>query len=414
MGECKHEFRDGVDTIESSRYNPLTTLSVAPTGRRTAGTAEEAIDVNQSTLGSWLRRATAVAGAAVLVAACSSPGGSAGAPAGSTGAGSAPAAGAIGVTLITKTSTNPFFVAMAKGAKESADKLGITLTSAAGKEDGDTASQITAIENAISKGDKGILITPSGPDVNPAIKKARDAGLFVIALDTPPDPADTVDITFATDNFEAGKLIGQWTAAQLAGKPATIALLDLFSDKIVSVDYNRDQGFLTGMGIDTKDVKKNGDEAKTGSYSGGTYEIACNLPTQGAEDGGQTAMENCLSKNPSINVVYTINEPAANGANKALTAAGKTSGILIVSVDGGCAGVGLVKSGVIGATSQQYPLKMASLGVQAIYDLATTGKKPAVSEGLDFYNTGVALVTDKAATGVTSISSDDATKICWG
>jgi fructose transport system substrate-binding protein len=352
-----------------------------------------------------------VAVAAILLAACSGSG----APSGSAAAGSAPAGsgGSIGVTLITKTSTNPFFVAMAKGAKESADKLGITLTSAAGKEDGDTASQITAIENAISKGDKGILITPSGPDVNPAIKKARDAGLFVIALDTPPDPADTVDITFATDNFDAGKLIGQWAAAQLAGKPATIALLDLFSDKIVSVDYNRDQGFLTGMGIDTKDVKKNGDEAKTGSYTGGTYEIACNLPTQGAEDGGQTAMENCLSKNPNVNVVYTINEPAANGANKALTAAGKT-GVLIVSVDGGCAGVGLVKSGVIGATSQQYPLKMASLGVQAIYDLATTGKKPAVTTGLDFYNTGVALVTDKAVPGVTSISSDEAAKICWG
>ena len=97
--------------------------------------------------------------------------------------------------------------------------------------------------------------------------------------------------------------------------------------------------------------------------------------------------------------MYTINEPAANGANTALEAAGKT-GVLIVSVDGGCAGVDLVKSGVIGATSQQYPLKMAELGVQAIYDLATTGAKPAVTEGLDFYNTGVALVTDKAATGV--------------
>jgi fructose transport system substrate-binding protein len=377
--------------------------------------------VNQSILDKRIKGAAAVVVAAVLFAACSSTGSGGSAPAGSSAGGSAPAGsaasgaiGAIGVTLITKTSTNPFFVAMAKGAKESADKLGMTLTSAAGKEDGDTATQITAIENAISKGDKGILITPSGPDVNPAIKKARDAGLFVIALDTPPDPADTVDITFATDNFEAGKLIGQWTAAQLAGKAATIALLDLFSDKIVSVDYNRDQGFLTGMGIDTKDPKKNGDEAKTGNYSGGTYEIACNLATQGAEDGGQTAMENCLSKNPNINVVYTINEPAANGANKALTAAGKTSGILIVSVDGGCAGVKLVKDGVIGATSQQYPLKMASLGVQAIYDLATSGKKPAVSSGLDFYNTGVALVTDKAATGVTSISSDDAAKICWG
>jgi fructose transport system substrate-binding protein len=377
--------------------------------------------VTQLTIGKRLGGLSALATAAILFVACSS--GSTPTPAASTGGGASATAassggaastGPIGVTLITKTSTNPFFVAMAKGAKDAADKLGITLTTAAGSADGDTATQITAIENAVSKGDKGILITPSGPDVNPAIKKARDAGLFVIALDTPPDPPDTVDITFATDNLLAGQLIGKWTAAQLAGKPATIALLDLFSDKIVSVDYNRDQGFLGGMGIDLKDPKKNGDEAPTGNYSGGTYTIVCNLPTNGAEDGGQTAMENCLSKNPSINVVYTINEPAANGAFKALTAAGKATGVLIVSVDGGCNGVNLVKTGVIGATSQQYPLKMASLGVQAIYDLATKGTKPAVTQGLDFFNTGVALVTDKAATGVDSISSDDAAKICWG
>ena len=236
----------------------------------------------------------------------------------------------------------------------------------------------------------------------------------MIALDTPPDPANTVDITFATDNFAAGKLIGQWTKTQLAGKPATIALLDLFNDKVVSVDYNRDQGFLTGMGIDTKDPKKNGDEAKTGSYSGGTYTIVCNEPTQGAEDGGRTAMENCLSKNPNINVVYTINEPAANGAYKALQAAGKEKGALIVSVDGGCAGVASVKSGIIGATSQQYPLKMASLGVDAIAQIAKGGAKPSTSPGLDFFNTGVNLVTDKPATGVPSIDSTKGAAICWG
>jgi fructose transport system substrate-binding protein len=346
----------------------------------------------------------------IAVAACSSGSSASKAPSAAASA----AAGSIGVTLITKTATNPFFIAMAAGAKEAAEKLGMTLTVAAGTEDGDTATQITAIENAISKGDKGILITPGGPDVNPAIKKARDAGLTVIALDTPPDPADTVDITFATDNFEAGKLIGEWTAVSLDGKPAVIALLDLFNDKVVSVDYNRDQGFLTGMGIDVKDAKKNGDEAATGNYTGGkggTYTIACNQATKGAEAGGQTAMETCLSANPNINVVYTINEPAASGAYKAL-GAGKT-GVLITSVDGGCAGVESVKTGVIGATSQQYPLKMASLGVQAIYDLVTSGKKPAVSDGLDFFNTGVAL-TDKPATGVESITSDAASKICWG
>jgi fructose transport system substrate-binding protein len=375
------------------------------------------IDKRNGPLGG--RRLIALAAiAAIAVAACSSGSSSSTAPsaarsAAASAAGSS-AAGA-GVTLITKTATNPFFVAMAAGAKEGTDKLGMKLTVAAGTEDGDTATQITAIENAISRGDKGILITPGGPDVNPAIKKAREAGLFVIALDTPPDPADTVDITFATDNFEAGKLIGQWTAVTLDGKAATIAMLDLFNDKIVSVDYARDQGFLTGMGIDVKDAKKNGDEDPTGSYTGGkggTYTIVCNLPTQGAETGGQTAMENCLSKNPDVNVVYTINEPAANGANKALQSAGKTA--LIVSVDGGCAGVKLVKDGVIGATSQQYPLKMASLGVQAIYDLVTTGARPSVSSGLDFFNTGVALVTDKPAAGVDSIDTTAATAICWG
>ncbi|MDQ2757199.1 MAG: substrate-binding domain-containing protein [Actinomycetota bacterium] len=346
-----------------------------------------------------------VAGLALGLAACSSST-SGGSSTGSSG-------DKIGVSLITKDSSNPFFVAMQKGAKELAAKEGnIDLTIASGKEEGDDQGQITAIENSIAKGDKGILITPMSTGVNSAIKKARDAGLFVIALDTPPDPADTVDITFATDNFKAGTLIGQWAAKQMAGKPVTIALLDLFSDKVVSVDYNRDQGFLTGMGIDTKDKKKNGDEDKTGSYSGGSYTIVCNEASNGAQDGGRSAMERCLTKNPNINLVYTINEPAAVGASAALQAAGKKA--TIVSIDGGCAGVKSVTDGVIGATAQQYPLKMAQLGIDAVKTIASGGAKPAVTPGLDFFDTGVALVTDKPADGVASITSAEGSKICWG
>ena len=98
------------------------------------------------------------------------------------------------------------------------------------------------------------------------------------------------------------------------GKKANIAMLDLFNDKVATVDYNRDQGFLTGMGIDVKDTKKNGDEDPTGKYTGGEggdYTIVCNEPTEGAQDGGRTAMETCLAKSKDINLVYTINEPAA-------------------------------------------------------------------------------------------------------
>jgi fructose transport system substrate-binding protein len=335
------------------------------------------------------------------------------APGGTTGAA---AGGPVGVSLILKNTSNAFFVSMQKSAEEAAASMGVDLTVAAGKEDGDTATQISAIEAAVAKGDKGILITPSGDAVVPALDAARKAGLYVIALDTPPNPATAVDITFATDNFNAGQLIGQWTAGTLAGEKATIAMLDLFNDSVVSVDTGRDQGFLNGMGIVKEEDKSgNGKEPATGQYSGGDYTIVCHQPTNGAVDGGKTAMETCLAKNPDINVVYTINEPAAQGAQDALTAAGKTSGVLIVSVDGGCKpGLELVASGVIGATAQQYPGKMATLGMQAIRDLADGKPAPAVSPGLDFFNTGVALVTDKPVDGVDSISVAEGQKICWG
>jgi fructose transport system substrate-binding protein len=322
----------------------------------------------------------------------------------------------VGVSLILKNTSNPFFVSMANSAEAEATDLNVSLTVAAGQEDGDTQSQIDAIEAAVARGDAGILITPSGDAVVPALDAAREAGLYTIALDTPPNPADAVDITFATDNQEAGELIGQWAAGQLAGEKAVIAMLDLFNDSVVSVDYFRDQGFLIGMGIiDSVDTSGNGNEPATGSYNGGEYEIVCHEPTNGAVDGGKTAMETCLAANPDVNVVYTINEPAAQGAYDALTAAGKGEGVLIVSVDGGCdPGLRLVSEGVIGATAQQYPGRMATLGMEAIANLARGGAAPEVTEGLDFFNTGVALVTDSAVDGVDSISVEEGQAICWG
>ncbi len=322
----------------------------------------------------------------------------------------------VGVSLILKNTSNPFFVSMADSAEAEAEALGVSLTVAAGQEDGDTQGQIDAIEAAVARGDSGILITPSGDAVVPALEAARDAGLLTIALDTPPNPADAVDITFATDNYAAGQAIGQWTAATLDGEAATIAMLDLFNDQVVSVDYLRDQGFLNGMGIiDEVDTSGNGNEPATGSYSGGEYEVVCHEPTNGAVDGGRTAMETCLAQNPDINVVYTINEPAAQGAFDALTAAGSADGVIIVSVDGGCdPGLRLVSEGVIGATAQQYPGRMATEGMAAIADLARGGEAPVPSDGLEFFNTGVALVTDNAVDGVDSISVAEGTDICWG
>ena len=161
-------------------------------------------------------------------------------------AGSAQAAD-IGACLITKTDSNPFFVKMKEGAQKKADELGMTLKAYAGKMDGDNESQVAAIESCIADGAKGILITPSDTKaIVSSVKKARDAGLLVIALDTPLEPIDAADATFATDNFMAGKLIGEWALKTMGdkAKDAKIALLDINVTQ-PTVEVLRDQGFLT-------------------------------------------------------------------------------------------------------------------------------------------------------------------------
>jgi fructose transport system substrate-binding protein len=297
---------------------------------------------------------------------------------------------------------------MKEGADQKAQELGMELRSFAGKYDGDNEAQVAAIENLIAAGARGILITPSDTKaVVPAVDQARAAGILVLALDTPLEPIDAADATLATDNFKAGELIGQWAKAQLGEKAADakIALLDL-SPAEVTVDALRDQGFLKGFGIDVKDPADIGDEDDP--------RIVGHDVTEGSEEGGRTAMENLLQKDPEITVVYTINEPAAAGAYEALKSAGKENDVLIVSVDGGCPGVKNVAAGVIGATSMQFPLKMASMGVEAVKTYADTGNKPEPSPGLDFYNTGVELITDKPVEGLPSKSSEEGLKQCWG
>ena len=309
--------------------------------------------------------------------------------------------------LITKNNTNPFFVKMKEGAEAAATAAGLDFQAYAGEKDGDAAPQITAIENCVAAGAKGILITPSNDSVGPALKDARAAGILVIALDTPLADTEAQDITFATDNFEAGLLIGKWAAATMGEGAATakIAMLDINKDNI-SVDVARDTGFLVGFGIEVPDLTVMGSETDA--------RVIGHETSDANPEGGLRAMETLLAKDPDINVVYTINEPAAEGAFQALKNAGKEGQAIIVSVDGGCPGVASVKSGVIGATSQQYPLLMASKGIEAIVAFAKDGTKPAASEGLSFFNTGVNLVTDQPVEGVESIDSTKGTELCWG
>ena len=311
--------------------------------------------------------------------------------------------GEVSACLVTKTDINPFFVKMREGAQAKAEELGVKLMTYAGKVDGDADTQIAAIESCIAAGVKGILLTQNdSAALVPVIEQARAAGILTIMLDTPLDPADAADATFATDNFEAGVLIGKWAAGSLGEKTADakIALLNLNPQQI-TVDYMRNQGFMQGFGIVVKDPTRIGDEDDA--------RIVGNEVTNANEEGGLTGMETLLQVDPGVNLVYTINEPTAAGAYEALKTAGREKDVLMVSVDGGCPGVQAIKDGELGATSMQFPLRMASMGIEAVAAFAKDGTKPAAS-----VNTGVELVTDHPVEGLKSLTSEEALKQCWG
>src|SRR6201987_4297016 len=265
---------------------------------------------------------------------------------------SAPAYAGDIVGLVTKTNTNPFFVKMKEGFEAKAKELGLTPQAYAGKFDGDNDGEVSAIEQLIAAGAKGILLVPSDSTaIVPTVEKARKAGILVITLDTPLDPVTAADANFATDNFKAGLLIGQWAKATLGDKAssAKIATLDLTPNE-PTVDYLRHNGFLTGFGIKVKDPKH--------YAASDSAQIVGSDVTKGATEGGRQAMENILQKADHIDLVYAINEPAAYGVYASLKAAGKEKGVTFVAVDGGCQGVKWVKEGILGAPSQQYPLLM--------------------------------------------------------
>lgn len=286
--------------------------------------------------------------------------------------------------------SNPFFGTLEKATEAAALENGWKVMKAEAKVPGDSATQVTAIENMINNGVKAIVLDPANPTaLVDVVEKARDAGILVVTVNATLDPIDAADATFATDNEAAGELIGQW--AKGAGPDeAQIAMLDF--DLSDGPAKGRHDGFLAGYGIDdSSDL------------------IVGTALTQGTVETGQAEMEKLLSAHPGINLVYTINEPVAHGAYNAIESISDQE-VDIVSVDGACTGVQDVADEVIGATAMQFPSRMGELAVDAIATWLEDGTKP--QSGLN--DSGVVLITDQPVDGIDSEDSAWGLENCWG
>jgi len=320
----------------------------------------------------------------------------AGACGGGDGDGGAAGEKQITIGLITKQETNPFWVTMREVAEATADEEhDVKLLTAAGNSDVDNRSQVAALQYMTARGADGILIAPADSKaIVPAIDKAREADVTVIAVDTPTQPRSAVDALFATDNRQAGELIGRYARAKADEQDIQprIAMLEL-SPGITSGELRHD-GFLTGFGIDDGDGR-----------------IVGSVNTEGDKAKGRRGMAQLLRENPEINVVYAVNEPAALGAAAALKAAGKSEGdVILVTVDGGCDAIkDGIRPGAIDATAQQYPENMAREGVKALVEAARRDEQPP-----RYLNTGVELIAGDSVQGVESRNTAFGVRNCWG
>ncbi|MDX6244358.1 MAG: fructose transport system substrate-binding protein [Frankiales bacterium] len=308
----------------------------------------------------------------------------------SSGTGGA-ASGNVKIGIVELNLSNPFFGTLEKATESAAKANGWSVMKAEAKVPGDSATQVTAIEDMITNKVKAIVLDPANATaLVDVVKKARAKGILVVTVNATLSPIDAADATFATDNTAAGKLIGQW--AKVNGPtPAHIAMIDF--DLSDGPSHGRHFGFLEGYGITDKSPL-----------------IVGTALGKGTVDTGQSAMENLLSAHANTNLLYTINEPTAHGAYTAIKNKGLAGKVTIVSVDGACSGVADVKSGIIGATAMQFPSKMGQLAVQAIAAFVKDGTKP--KSGLN--DSGTMLITDKPAAGITSQTSAWGLQNCWG
>jgi fructose transport system substrate-binding protein len=320
--------------------------------------------------------------ATLLVAACSSE---------RTGGGAAGGGGPVKIGLVTKTDTNPYFVALREAAKAQAAQQNAQLIALAGKFDGDNEGQVAAIENLVQQGVKGIMITPSNSGgIIAALQQAKSRGILIIALDTETEPKDAADATWATDNTDAGRKQGAYVKAALNSAAPKLLMID--GTPGATVDTQRHNGFLQGMGLQN-----------------GAPQIVGSANANGDQNLSQQATENLLQRSTDVNSVYTINEPTARGVNAALAAKNLTSTVIVGSIDGGCQAMADLRAGKYAATVMQFPKKMAQDGVNAVVAFSQNGTKPT-----GFHDTGAQLITDKPLGGLESKDTGWGMQNCWG
>jgi len=263
--------------------------------------------------------------------------------------------GAPRIALVMKTANNPFFIEMQKGAEEEAKKLGVNLIVQAAEREVDVEKQMQIVENLIQTKVAALCVTPSGSrEIIPAINKANSANIPVLVIDTRVDAKalseskGKVATFIGSDNYEGGKLAGEFIAKKLGGK-GKVAVLEGIP------------------GHETGDSRLRGFREALKATPG--IEIVASQTANWERDQGFNVFQNILQSHPEVQAVFACSDLMALGAVEAIAAAKKTGQITVVGFDASDEARKAVLGGTMDATVAQSPSAMGALAVENAYRL---------------------------------------------
>jgi ribose transport system substrate-binding protein len=271
-------------------------------------------------------------------------------------------AGVPTIAFVPKALNSPFWGQMQAAAEAEAVASGVELVSLAADRETDVERQYQIIENLIQQRVDVILLAPSGSkELVPAIRKANDAGIPVLLLDTriDADAARSVDarvITYiGSDNFEGGAVAGRYLAGRLRGR-GQVAVIEGISGH-ETADQRR-LGFLAGI------------ESSPG------IEVVASHTANWERARAYTVAENLLQAHPELDAVFAANDEMALGALEAIAAAGRLDEIAVVGFDAIPDALANIRAGRLTGTVAQFPGEMGRIGVRRAAELVRDAAVP--------------------------------------
>jgi simple sugar transport system substrate-binding protein len=230
----------------------------------------------------------------------------------------------------------------------------------------DHEGQIAIIESMVAQGVQGIAVTPTGPQVQPALDAAVAAGVKIVLIDNDLPDWDGKSAVVATDNYAGGVLAGEWLRDQLSDGD-TLAVLEGVAG-VPALDA-RVEGMMEGLG--DRDV-----------------EVVQQLPTDCDQVKGQEAAEAILTANPDVTAIYGACGPPIIGALQSIENADRApDSIIVVGFDASPDELAAIEAGTEDASVAQFPAKMGELGVDTLLKVINGESVEALVD------TGTAIVT---------------------